>query len=192
MLHGREEPEVPEHLHEVVEADELPTLGEGEVQGIDHGQKPEGQKQYHVATGEHVAGERLRAGSAWRLPSGDPPPPPCEGRRWALWRRCQRWCFPLLLVTTVKPLTWASSSYRCCHCLDLTEAMVLPAARAGATISAHGRLGAEGQRGTPAVPDVVGCLSDDVLERVRVGPVSARGLRVQPLRSRSRRRPGGR
>src|SRR4029450_1667290 len=42
------------------------------------------------------------------------------------------------------------------------------------------RLGTEGEGSPPAGPDVVGCLIDDVLERVRVGPEAARSLRVQP------------
>ena len=75
VLHGREEPEIAEHLDEVVKPDERSALGESEVQRVEHRPDTEGQKQQHVAAGECVADVGLGAGSA--LPaSGSPPLPP--------------------------------------------------------------------------------------------------------------------
>ena len=120
----------------------------------------------------------LRFGAAFAL-AKRPTAAPLRGRQWAPRRRTVRWCVLLLLCHDRESVDLGVICVSLLPSLDLRGDGL-----AGSKSRSHDlrpwRLGTEGERGTPTAPDVVGCLTHDVLERVRVGPETARGLGVQP------------
>ena len=178
VLHGREESEIVEHLDKVVECDEPSALGKSEVQRVQHRHDTEGQKQQHVATREYVANVGLGAGSALRAPGCPPPPPLWRGGGGGRYLGARDGSRHSLLDRVAVDLGVVLVSLLPLVC-DRVDGFAGGQSRSH-DLSPSG-LGAEGERRTPSGPDVAGCASDDVLERVRVGPVSAVDLSVQPL-----------